>query len=167
MGAPAIVSLREYLEELIHQEKNLREVGDENSDKALVLQKVETDRRLEILNHAHQLAVEVQQTYVPREVYDNRIKEDDKAREAAAAEARATAAGLATKVEEAKQAAALALTAALTSLNARLEPLERMRYENVGRTGLSQPLLMMIAGLGGGMLVYFFERFATTTPVLK
>ena len=140
MGPEPIVTLREYLEELIAQERGLREQGDENSEKALVLNKTEVDRRLLILNGAHELAVQVQATYVPREVYDNRIKADDTAREAAAAEARLTAAALATKVEEAKlvaatavaeakAAAALALTAALTNLNARLEPLEKMRYD--------------------------------------
>lgn len=37
----------------------------------------ELARRLDILNHAHQEAVMVQRTYVPRETYERDHKEDD------------------------------------------------------------------------------------------
>ena len=40
------------------------------SDKALELRTSEIDRRLLILNHAHEQAVEVQATYVPRELFE-------------------------------------------------------------------------------------------------
>ena len=39
-------------------------------DKALTLAFSESSRRLDILNHAHEKAVEVQHTYVPREVFE-------------------------------------------------------------------------------------------------
>ena len=126
------IPMREHLEGLIKQERTLREQGDTAVSKALELQALEVERRMGILNHAHEKAIEVQETYVPREVYDNRIKEDDKARESASSEARSTAAGLALKVDEAKSSTTVALNAALASLNTRLEPLERMRYESAG-----------------------------------
>ncbi len=42
----------------------------ENGEKALKLQAEEYERRLGDLNHAHNEAVEVQRTYIPREVYE-------------------------------------------------------------------------------------------------
>jgi predicted ATPase len=43
-------------------------------DKALALQSGELSRRLDILNHAHEKAVEVQHTYVPREVFEKALE---------------------------------------------------------------------------------------------
>jgi len=40
-------------------------------DKALEIQTKELSRRLDSLNHAHEKAVEIQHTYVPREVFDH------------------------------------------------------------------------------------------------
>ena len=42
----------------------------DSMDKALTLAFLESSRRLDILNHAHEKAVEVQHTYVPREVFE-------------------------------------------------------------------------------------------------
>jgi hypothetical protein len=50
--------------------KELMETRFEAIDVASELQRKELSRRLDILNHAHEQAVEVQNTYVPREVFD-------------------------------------------------------------------------------------------------
>lgn len=42
------------------------------AEKALQLQALEYERRLEALNHAHAEAVKVQNTYVPRELFEQR-----------------------------------------------------------------------------------------------
>lgn len=51
------------LKELIEQRFN-------GMDKAVEIAFTEQGRRLDILNHAHERAVEVQHTYVPREVFE-------------------------------------------------------------------------------------------------
>lgn len=43
-------------------------------------------------------------------------------------------------------------------LTERIALLEKSQYENEGRKGLSAPLLMMIAGLTGGIVVFIVER---------
>lgn len=71
------VSLREYFEQSI---KLRFEALDSAVKLASAIENerqteraAEISRRLEILNHAHQQAVEVQQTYVPRELHDAAI----------------------------------------------------------------------------------------------
>jgi len=40
--------------------------------------------------------------------------------------------------------------------------LEKASYENKGRSGISSPLLMLLAGLGGGIIVFLIETFMKT-----
>ncbi|MFA4834892.1 MAG: hypothetical protein WC749_02305 [Dehalococcoidia bacterium] len=44
-----------------------------------------------------------------------------------------------------------------TQLTERLAILERAQYESKGRSGISVPLLMLIAGLAGGIIVFLIE----------
>jgi len=48
---------------------------------ALQLQATEYERRLEVLNHAHDEAVRVQNTYVPRDLFDERLMDLSKQRD--------------------------------------------------------------------------------------
>ena len=66
----------------------------------------------------------------------------------------------------ARRSTRLAVEATAKALAARIEPLEQTRYEQAGRRGLSAPLLMLLAGLGGGIVVYFVEHLATVAPVV-
>ena len=50
--------------------KELMEQRFEAERRALEIQSTELARRLDILNHAHEEAVRVQNTYVPREVFE-------------------------------------------------------------------------------------------------
>jgi hypothetical protein len=43
-------------------------------------------------------------------------------------------------------------------LSERITLLEKSQYENEGRSGLSSPLLMMIAGLTGGVAVFIVQK---------
>ncbi len=52
-----------------------RERSETDRDKAIKLASDELARRLTDLNHAHQQAVEVQATYVPRETFEASLKE--------------------------------------------------------------------------------------------
>lgn len=72
------IALREALEAL----KELFMSINTADARALNLQAAEYERRLEALNHAHQQAVEAQARTVPRELFDQYVKESA-AREAA------------------------------------------------------------------------------------
>jgi len=54
--------------------KVLHEQRFEAMDEALRLKSEELSRRLDILNHAHEQAREVQSTYVPREVFEGFVQ---------------------------------------------------------------------------------------------
>lgn len=71
----ANVPLREYLEALIRTQRETLEERLDAMDKALDIQTKEVARRLLDLNHAHERAKELQNTYVPRELYEKMIEE--------------------------------------------------------------------------------------------
>ena len=54
--------------------KELHEQRFQAMDTALELKAEELSRRLEILNHAHEQAREIQSTYVPREVFEGFVQ---------------------------------------------------------------------------------------------
>jgi len=75
------VSLRDFIERVIAENNRLRDAmrtEDQsrldrelaNLSKALELQARETERRLEILNHAHEDARQILGTYLPRELHE-------------------------------------------------------------------------------------------------
>lgn len=68
-----------------------------------------------------------------------------------------SAKALAAQVELTAKAAAIAVEATAKALGERIVPLEQSRYEQAGRRGLSGPMLMLIAGLVGGILVFVAE----------
>ena len=77
MSSAEKVELREYLEMRLG---NVGErVGDRLNamDKALELQAVELSRRLDILNHAHERAVEARRETVPRETFENYVSNNE------------------------------------------------------------------------------------------
>lgn len=43
-------------------------------------------------------------------------------------------------------------------LTARIALLEKLQYENQGRAGISSPLMMMVAGLIGGLVVFIVQK---------
>ena len=63
------ISLREYFERLLVEHDKAHAV----EHKAVELQAKEYERRLTSLNHAHEEAARIQQTYVTNEKYENRI----------------------------------------------------------------------------------------------
>ena len=63
------------LDERIKSLSESLERSERERDRAIRLAADELSRRLEILNHSHQRAVEVQSTYVPREVSEVAAKE--------------------------------------------------------------------------------------------
>ena len=64
------VTLREYLEEQLRHERELRETIESKLGESLRLQATETLRRLDELNHAHSVAAENWRTSLPRELFD-------------------------------------------------------------------------------------------------
>lgn len=70
-----IDTLRDSLVDSIAAERRVLEQRLEGMDKAQSLLAIELARRLEVLNHAHERAVEVQHTYLPRELFDKSIEE--------------------------------------------------------------------------------------------
>jgi len=62
------------MREIAH-ERELREQSVAAIDKALILQATEYERRLNTLNHAHEQAVEAQARTVPREMFEQYVKE--------------------------------------------------------------------------------------------
>lgn len=70
-----ILNLKELLNQKIDYEKKLTDLQFQLTEQALVLQKVETDRRLHDLNGEADRLKEMQKTYPQREVFDNTIKE--------------------------------------------------------------------------------------------
>ena len=70
-----LVSLREYLEQRLDYERSLVAQRFEMLEKALTLQAAEYERRLIVLNHAHEAAVKEQARVLPRELFDQ-FKDD-------------------------------------------------------------------------------------------
>jgi hypothetical protein len=83
MAAPDDISLREYVERLIAAERERVDTRLEATAEALRLQAAEYERRLATLNHAHEQAVEVQNTYVTQEKYEDKLAAEAEARETA------------------------------------------------------------------------------------
>jgi hypothetical protein len=71
------------LAERIDHERELRDQAYSYLDTALRLQAAEYTRRLDVLNHAHQQTVEAQARTVPREMFDQFVKENSNRAEVA------------------------------------------------------------------------------------
>ena len=65
-----IVTIREYLEQRLDYERTIMAQRMELVDKALALAAAEYERRLTVLNHAHEAAVKEQARVLPRETFD-------------------------------------------------------------------------------------------------
>ena len=65
---------------------------------------------------------------------------------------------LRTLVESNNTAVAQQLAQVSTQLTNRITLLEKSQYENQGRSGVSSPLLMIIAGLTGGVVVFIVQK---------
>ena len=70
-------TLREYLEQRLDYERSLVAQKFELIDRALQHQAAEYERRLTVLNHAHEAAVKEQARVLPREMFDTFRKEYD------------------------------------------------------------------------------------------
>lgn len=71
----ARLSLR-LLDERINTERRLREQSHRTTARALRLQATEYERRLESLNHAHQQTIETAARTVPREMFEQYVREN-------------------------------------------------------------------------------------------
>ena len=71
------ISLREYFDAQHASLKDLLDTQSDGIDRALMLQREEYARRLGELNHAHEEARRVLNTYIPREVYDQKQQQMD------------------------------------------------------------------------------------------
>jgi hypothetical protein len=83
-----LVSLKEHLldmlaaeRERVNQHKALVDLRFELADRALQLDRVEMQRRLDLLNHAHEEGRRKESSFVGREVYDSQVKEHYKWRD--------------------------------------------------------------------------------------
>lgn len=70
MTDPLSPTLREYLELRLDYERSLVAQKLELIEQARVIQAKEYERRLDILNHAHEAAVTEQARVLPREIFD-------------------------------------------------------------------------------------------------
>jgi hypothetical protein len=61
-------------EQLVEQRIRQLEIRLEGQNEARRLQALELERRLGILNHAHEKAIEVQNTYLRQEVFDKSVE---------------------------------------------------------------------------------------------
>jgi hypothetical protein len=69
------VTIREYLEQRLDYERSLVEQRFALIDQARQLQAAEYERRLVVLNHAHEQAVAESARVVPRELFEQFLKE--------------------------------------------------------------------------------------------
>lgn len=67
----------ELLEERIKHERELREQSEAFLSEALEIQAKEYERRLGVLNHAHEQAIAEQARTVSREIYDQYVTTND------------------------------------------------------------------------------------------
>ncbi|MBU3182432.1 hypothetical protein [Clostridium psychrophilum] len=70
----------------------------------------------------------------------------------------AQASALAIQVVSSDEAIRILIENINNQLDQRVTVLEKSRYENEGRKGLSASLLMMIAGLLGGLIVFIVQK---------
>ena len=82
------VSLKEHLlsllaveREMANQQKAFINLRFELAERALELDHLETLRRLDLLNHAHEDARQKEASFVGREVYDSQTRENNKWRD--------------------------------------------------------------------------------------
>jgi hypothetical protein len=82
------VSLKEYLlavraveREVSDRERAFVNLRFELAERALNLDHIETLRRLELLNHAHEDARQKEASFVGREVYESQVKDQNKWRD--------------------------------------------------------------------------------------
>jgi hypothetical protein len=82
------VSLKEYLlalraveREVSDRERTFVNLRFELAERALNLDHIETLRRLELLNHAHEDARQKEASFVGREVYESQVKDQNKWRD--------------------------------------------------------------------------------------
>lgn len=119
------VSLRDYFERVLLEQQ-----------RALELQHTETERRLDVLNHAHETAVEVQHTYVTQDKYDDFVRTNEAARDVAF-----------TRADDRITAVQLAAGKDASDLAKRVSELEVWKSKAVGVMALAAPLLLLVGGV--------------------
>ena len=103
------------LREALAAIKDMVLAKDTTDERALKLQAAEYERRLETLNHAHQQAIEAQARTVPRELFDQYVKETSDREDALS------------------MAQNDKMTARLSAINARIDVLDNWRSGLEGR----------------------------------
>jgi len=73
-----VIRMRDYVDLRFNDIKDAISHNERTNSDQIKLAAEELARRLDILNHAHAAAVEVQQTYVPREIFEQYIAEVNK-----------------------------------------------------------------------------------------
>lgn len=133
------------------REDHRKEIGLLEKDRLDARAETETAR---VNAQLAQQKADVGLAYARAELTANALAERvDVSAKTLAAQADSTATTLATQVD-----------ATAKGLAVRIEPLEAARYTQAGRSGLSAPLLMMMAGFGGGLLVFIIQLVLTTGP---
>jgi hypothetical protein len=142
---------------MIHTVETLKELHEQRfaaTDKAIVLAAEETARRLEVLNHYHELAREKERTFIGREAYETFVLRvgDDLAmirREAQAA---------ATSATGAREAAIKALSEAVSGQNTeneiRFGRIEGIHAKLIGAIAFATFIFPLITG----MLIYLLTK---------
>jgi hypothetical protein len=139
-----VVSLREYIETLIENERQLRDAQNRATSEALRIQAEEYGRRLHDLNGEASRLREIQSNYVPRETYEAYLKEQSAVQQ-----------GLAKALDDTRER----LEKATKDTTDRLEKsVSEIRLGEAGRSGRG-------VGLNAGWL-YLLGFVATVGPIV-
>ncbi len=135
---------------MIHTVETLKELHEQRfaaMDKALVLLASDMARRLEVLNHAHEMAREKERDFIRREAFDTFVQRvsDDLALLRRDAQ---TSANVATGAREtARKAAADEITEQNTANERRFGRIEGIHAKIIGGLALGTFILPLITGL--------------------
>lgn len=138
------VSLREYLTQLrVEQDRRLDERFNAQ-EQANRLVARELERRLDVLNHAHEQARQKEADFISREVFDNHVERNLNDHNNQRSDVAASAKVLADKVEASAGALAVALTETQKASNERLTKLEGFQSKLLG-LALAAPFVSALA----------------------
>ena len=126
---------RVEIKRLDDQFANMRYQAEQESERINAIRKLDT----EAVSIANERAIK-QAEMLAKQVADNA----DVLRKAVAE----TASVIATQLQQ-----------ITNSLIERISAVEKVQYENKGRSGISAPLLMLIAGFAGGLVVFIVQTF--------
>lgn len=138
------------------------------------IRRLDERRESAIQNHLHLISVESSRVNGRMETEANRINaillaSAQNVREASvraettaaklAERVDASAKALVSQVESTARANVDAVAAAAMAMSARIKPLEELRFEQAGRSGITTPLLMLIATFAGALLLFLIQTF--------